>query len=40
MIPLLFRGLLSPERGEESQPEGVWEAAGLLRMEAGPRDFA
>lgn len=27
MIPLFLRGLLSPSRGEEGQPEGVWEAA-------------
>jgi len=36
VIPLLFRGLLSPERGEESQPEGVLEAAGCRGWRLAP----
>lgn len=36
-IPLFFRGLLSPKRTAESQPEGVLEVADV---DGGPSVFA
>lgn len=37
MIPLFFRGLLSPKRAAESQPEGVLEVADV---DGGPSVLA